>query len=459
MVDVGYGDVRSGVDISLGPVPAVGVSGTVAGPPEGWSDLTLRLMPEGAEGAGMGHEAATTVVDDHGRFAFIGVPAGAYVIAGGRSVGAYRTSNDNLGGVGQEFRQMNMRTLASERGAGSKSINVNDTAGTQLSTTYWSNRGEGAPPDVWAREPVAVGDRDIAGLVVTLHPSGVMRGTIVEDLDPARRTPNLDPHANLRLDPADGSPWLGMPETSWRPGETTPDFAIGGLKAGKSFIRVGNGWVVKSVMWNGRQYADAPFDAADTQDFESVQVVVTNAGASVSGVVRNEHGAPLEDAVVLVFPAEAAQWTGVGAWPPRLRWSTTANDGGFAMTDLPAGDYDVVALVPAAAEPPRPDADLLRAAQAFATPVTLLLGRDGTPRSGGARGAETMTRRLLVVIWCAVPLTLMARQLGTTGRGAVQPRRHRRPGRDRGRRAAAVVPSDRDRDRRRHRRAPRGHQR
>src|SRR6185503_19058032 len=80
LIDLKYGDERTGIDLTLTPAPAVRVSGTVEGPADAMKSLTLRLLPAGLENAGLGSEAATALVSGDGRFTFMNVPAGTYTL-------------------------------------------------------------------------------------------------------------------------------------------------------------------------------------------------------------------------------------------------------------------------------------------------------------------------------------------------------------------------------------------
>ena len=73
-------------------------------------------------------------------------------------------------------------------------------------------------------------------------------------------------------------------------------------------------------------------------------MTLTADSTTLSGTVTDRSGAPIEDAVVLVFPAEREQWTDYGPAPARIRALNINNIGAFTVTGLPAGDYLVAAL-------------------------------------------------------------------------------------------------------------------
>jgi hypothetical protein len=47
---------------------------------------------------------------------------------------------------------------------------------------------------------------------------------------------------------------------------------------------------------------------------------------------------------VVVFPTHQAAWTDYGPSPRRLRSARTGNEGTYAISSLPPGDYYIVAL-------------------------------------------------------------------------------------------------------------------
>ena len=329
-VDLKYGEERSGVDITLQPVPAWRVSGTVDGPPESLTGLTLRLIPEGLENLGQGSEAATALVSADGRFTFLNVPAGSYTIDAPRVMNELTTSTPMLSPTSTLFPSPPGRAGWSGM---SQDLDIGPPG-----TTFTTRNFRGSPPNYWGRASVVVNGHDETDVVVTMRPAGTMSGRIVTDIDPGRPTPTLAPVRLLHLEPAMGNPALGYlrPELA--------DFTIQGLLAGSYVLRSSLDWVVKSITWKGRDYTDSAFDAAETQDFSGVEVVVTNNAPLVTGSVRDNQGAPAEGATVVFFPVDHERWTNYGFSPPRMTSAHVSNAGAYRVTTLPAGDYYAIAL-------------------------------------------------------------------------------------------------------------------
>ena len=359
VLSLGFADERAEIDLSLAPVPAFRVGGALEGPEDAWTGLTIRLLPRGGEGLGVGSEIATSEVGAGGRFTFLNVPAGTYTL-------------DATGTVTQLIVPFGFTDpRLSNKGSVSEDLDVGP-AGLQIQSTFASDA-----PGRYVRQPIVI-DHDEASLVVPTRPTGTISGRIVEEIVPGVPTLGLAPSVTIQMNPADGSPALGVLRSRTPMTSTSDEFRIDGLLPGKYVLRTmaafPKGWLVKSVTWNGRDYADTPFDAAQTQDFTGVQVVVTNGGATLSGFVRGETGAPLADATVVVFPADSSLWPNVGLFPRRIRSAVTPANGRYEIDRLPAGRYCMVAV----AGTVRLDLEFLGAHEAAATKTALEWSRTTT---------------------------------------------------------------------------------
>ncbi len=78
VVAVKAGEERSGIDIQLQPFRAVKVSGSILAPDGHASYVPMRLIAEGNEELLPDLDAATTISDGNGSFAFAAVPQGQY---------------------------------------------------------------------------------------------------------------------------------------------------------------------------------------------------------------------------------------------------------------------------------------------------------------------------------------------------------------------------------------------
>ena len=93
-------------------------------------------------------------------------------------------------------------------------------------------------------------------------------------------------------------------------------------------MRVGGappGWTLRSVTSEGRDISDTPLDVGSA-DVANIVITFTDRQTKVTGVVRGANGNADPDALVVVFPADSAAWTGFGLNPRRMRSTRTCED-------------------------------------------------------------------------------------------------------------------------------------
>ena len=330
-VELALGDDRSNVDVVLAAVPAAAIRGVVQGPPEALAGLMLRLVPEGAEDMGLGSEAATSVLDANGRFAFLSVPAGAYTIDARRTAVEFQSGNSTLGS-----------TPPLPPGFAVNSMSSSSVASAPPGTTITMRRPAGAG-SYWALVPVTVGARDVDGVTVTMQRGATLTGRYVFEGLP-------EPPANAQFmhvvaEPADGNVTYGLPSSSFGASPSAP-FTVEGLLPGRYTLRVtGQGSrVVKSIMWNGEDHTYKGFDGSTGRDFEGVVITFTDKGPQLSGTLRRSTADAASRSIALAFPVESEQWSGYGLTPSRIRTAVADTSGAFRFAQLPAGEYFVVGL-------------------------------------------------------------------------------------------------------------------
>jgi hypothetical protein len=326
------GEDRGGVDLQLKLVPTSRVSGTVTGP-DGPASVGLSLVPNSDDlWSDIGLATAATVSDAAGRFTFLGVPAGQYVL------------------------RVTKVPPAPMRGAAPFSL---------------------TGPTLWATLPISVDASDVQDVAVTLRTGFRVSGRLAFD-EPAREpTPDVVQRIIATFDSADGrslaSPFIGR-----SPLGADGQFSSAQLPLGRYYLRVNNlpaGWTLKSAMFEGRDVSDVPLSL--DHDASGVVVTLTDRPCNLNGRVQGLSGARDAGATVLVFPADGAAWIDYGINPRRLRSIRTDKDGAFQAGGLPAGDYLVIAIADEAAvnwQDPR----TLQALVRLATPVKL---GDGETRS------------------------------------------------------------------------------
>ncbi len=175
IVDVRFGADQADVDFRLPAVRGFRVSGRIAGESGAESGHTIRLVPLGSEGLGYGSEAATALVAANGVFTFIGVPAGEYVIDARTSASEYTYSPEAASTLGR-FGFGGLPTM--------------DVGSNSPRTGVSTIGGSGA---AWGQQRVSVAGQDVAGVVVTVHPSASITRAALSSTAPRRSRRNVPP--------------------------------------------------------------------------------------------------------------------------------------------------------------------------------------------------------------------------------------------------------------------------
>jgi hypothetical protein len=353
LVDIGFGDSRGGIDVQLGPVPAVRLSGHIEGFSGPAPSLLLRLLPAGSEQLGFGSEAATTLIEPDGRFTFLNVPEGSYTILAQASFIEF-TSSDPY-----------ERRLAEAPGfpAGGLGVGSYPAAPGLVFLDHL-----GSPAQFWGRAPVTVGAAGLDDLALPMHPAVSVRGRVVFSEG------TTVPAANRRLVvfaiPANGDPTLGRP-IGFSETDGSFRFSLSGLLGGTYLVSGFGGFSILSIVHQGRDFTDAGFDGSTGRDYDDVVVTLTEKRTTLSGAVRDRQAG--RDAAVIAFPVERERWTNFGMAPRRVVSTQSASSGAYQFASLPAGDYYVIA-VDSSRKNAWVEPGFLAAAAPLATRVTLKWG-------------------------------------------------------------------------------------
>ena len=324
------GEERSGVDLVMKLVPAVTVSGTVSAPAGQGSFLSLRLVPaSGGDYASEGQaEYSRSISDPAGAFAFLGVPAGQYVIKS--------------------------RYYPRPAPGGSVTAALDETS-------------------LWTATPVTVGDKDLTNLSITMRPGIRVTGRV--EFSGSRAAPAAADLARvaIRMQSAEGRTSSPIALDGYL--QTDGSFKTTGYPAGRyiaSALPVPAGWSVKSITYNGRDISVEPVELADS-DLSGVVVTFTDKTTSLIGTVVTDGKGPAALAEVVVFPADSLAWKDVGVVARRSRVERVSEAGDYSITGLPPGDYFVAAI--AGSRPgDRQDPSLLAALMPTASRTTLVDG-------------------------------------------------------------------------------------
>ena len=311
------------LNIAVRPARAVRVSGRLIGPEGPITHIPVRLIPTGlgrmtTGSAPLEIATATALTDGSGRFTFLGVPDGDYVVM--------------------------MRTGERE--------NV-----------------------VAASEPVTVGGADVIDQVVTARRGRRISGRV--ELRAGKAPENQlrgvgGAGLYARVEPLDSGRfsvvlWPLGPELRFA-SEVAPGRYVLTLQAPAGL------WCT-AAMRTGRDIADEIL-VVDADDID-LTVICGDAATRLSGKVRREDGTANSDAAIVAFPTDRSFWSGPTIRPRRLLEATTDKSGGFTLDNLPAGDYFVAAIPIARSELWR-DSKFLDQLTRSATRITLAQGESRT---------------------------------------------------------------------------------
>lgn len=329
------GSHHEGVDIRLTPVPVFSIRGSVEAPRDVLGDLVIRLIAFDGQARGIQTPTAATRADRDGRFTLSGVPRGDYLlevlphVTELRVLGAGRDANLDPVRLLRPGA-MQVTSLSFLR----PPLEVS-TIGPTVGADGW-----------WSRRRVSVSDSDLSDLAIVTEPTSRVTGRIVVEQN--ERTSRLESRSSrgaasviLMLDPADGHL-----ETSGEPvAEVNQigEFTIRGVLPGKYVFRAA-GLLVKAVQRGGADYPDAAIEVTG-EPVQGVSVVLTDQGATISGLVGDGVGRFSSDVAVLCFPVEPGLWQNFGIAPTRIRVIRVDVSGRYSLDGLPAGNY-YLAVVP-----------------------------------------------------------------------------------------------------------------
>lgn len=333
-IELRDGDDRRNLDVTLAPVRAATISGTVQGPAEALSGLLLRLLPDGADDMGSGSEQATTLIDASGRFTFLNVPAGSYLIDARRSLTEFQ-----LGATGAPTEMVPRPPGFNFTGMSSASVG-SGPPGTSLTTRRMSGAAS-----YWGRTSVAVDGRDVTGVTIAMRQGVTLTGRFVWE-GHAGAPPDVPRGPLVWAEPADGNAALGMPGSML--GRNPADsFTIEGMLPGRYTLRIvflQGGWQMKSITRGGEDHTYTGFDASSGRDFDGVVITLTDKAPRLTGTLTRGAAEPAPGAVAVAFPVERELWTGYGITPLRIRTAVADTSGSYRFTGLPAGEYFLVAV-------------------------------------------------------------------------------------------------------------------
>jgi len=320
LIGVVPGDRRSDLLFHLPEFSVHTVSGTVSGAHDVLERGVDAVLVQTSAGRLGDVVVATTRIESSGRFAFRGVPAGAYKI----SILKFPNWPEPKPNEARPNRVFEIAT--------SPHVGVFPSA----------KPIEKLPPGetVWADTAVYVSDRDVTDVTVDCFRGFVVSGRVVFKGGTAPPKDVL-PTNYVSIRPADGRV-LGI----YPAGRVEPDgvFKTTGMPPGSYYLGMVSpfsGWSVESVLIGGRNAAGRSFSL--DSDVSDVVVTLTQRPSYISGIVRDSSGQPAASSVV-IFPEESRDWGDFANWlPARSVRIPTKGDGTFSVPVFP-GRYLLVAM-------------------------------------------------------------------------------------------------------------------
>ncbi len=333
-VTVHAGEARMGVDVSMTPVRAVAVSGTLADELGPLADFGVQLFTHESDPRTVPFSVGRTSTDTAGRFVFPLVPPGAYRVV------AQRLATTRFG------PDVVLPPPGPPRAA--------DRMGAS------------------AEQLINVGDQDVTGLTLQLALGVQVSGRVeFRGARPAPATMRNWVVFVSQLDPMSH----GMIA---RPYSVNPDakdgFAIRDVPPGRYVVTINDrpDLSLLAVRVGGRDVTERVL-TIEAEDLSDVIVEVTDRPAEITGTVRRRAGSPDSDAGVVLFPTDRTRWPDVRNGMRMFRSARVSRNGTFSVKPVLPGEYFVAAIADdATAE--FPDAKFLDALVAVAETVRVEAG-------------------------------------------------------------------------------------
>jgi hypothetical protein len=310
LITLKSGEERSGIDLQLRLAPTFRVSGNVSFPGGTAGLLTVRLTPATDDGTGdLGFDVATAATRQDGTFTFLGVPPGQFFV----------------------------RVIKPPRPQMPPELANNPMVQMAL--------GGGSAQALYGEVPITVGSSDITDIAIVLNEGAKLTGRLVFDGAAAPPQAQQLRSMSISLQAADGRSTGAVAGFQQTTIDQDATFKTPNYPAGKYLINApaGQGWIVRSIVADGRDATNEPFELRDA-DITNVVITYTDKVAQVSGSVHAAQGAAIASgSTVFMFPADYRARVAI-ADARRFRNSAVSKTGAYTFAGLAPGDYLVAAL-------------------------------------------------------------------------------------------------------------------
>ncbi len=194
-----------------------------------------------------------------------------------------------------------------------------------------------------ASAPIVVNDVDLDNVMLQTSSGWSLGGQITTDTgaaptaprDRVRITPRPVTAGLSPLGPGPGNPDSGRVREDWT-------FSVTGIfGAARLRASLPEGWVVKSILQDGRDVTDTAFESKSGEMLSGVQIVISSQVNSIGGHLADDKGAPLLDGTVIVFASDAEKWSEDSRF---VRSARPDQEGKYQIRGLPPGEYLAVAV-------------------------------------------------------------------------------------------------------------------
>jgi hypothetical protein len=197
--------------------------------------------------------------------------------------------------------------------------------------------GTPAAEPEFASVPLTVGGQDISGLIIMLGTGGTVSGRVVVENGTLQSA--VAPGQPLQVFFSETEPSGGLGATEPVVVNASGAFELKGM-IGKGTFRATTMLGIKSVMLEGRDITDTPYEIKAGTHVAGLEITLTKSQTTLSGSVQSGLGAA-KDYVVVIFPNNLRD----GDIPTRfIRILRPDQDGKYLTNGLPPGDYFAIAM-------------------------------------------------------------------------------------------------------------------
>jgi hypothetical protein len=190
--------------------------------------------------------------------------------------------------------------------------------------------------------PIVVGAADIENVALVTSAGWTAAGTVATE---AGTPPNLRrQQVNVIVAPVVAGAAMGLPGQPVQRTVLNDDwtFSVTAIVGpGRLRATLPDGWMVKSILLDGRDVANSALEMKGGEQLAGIQVIVTDRVTTVAGQLADDKGAPITDGTVVIFSSDAEEWFDNSRF---VRAARPDPQGQYQIRGLPPGDYLAVAL-------------------------------------------------------------------------------------------------------------------